>query len=171
MTPALWLLALALQPPAVLVDAVVQIPPSDWREFDFPIEQTPVDVKCTFDAKAEPGAVRVVFLSKYDLQQFARNLPYGFLRSSPEQSHGVLGVSIRQPGDYALLVINGSKSLTPTQVHLQLESEPTKVANTPSVSYLSPRRRVITLLLSFFGFFVMVSWSAARLLKAMRRSN
>ena len=171
MTLALWLLALALQSPVVLTDAVVQIPPSDWREFDFPVEQTPVDVRCTFEAVSETGAVRVVFLSKYDLQQFARNLPYGFLRSSPEQRRGVLGVSIRQPGDYVVLVINGSQSSTPTQVHLQLESEPTKAANTPPVSYLSPRRRVITVLASFFGFFVMVGWSASRLLRAMRGPN
>jgi hypothetical protein len=171
MTLAFFLLALALQSPVVLEDAVVEIPPSDWREFDFPIEQAPMDVNCHFEVVTQPGAVRVVFLSKHDLQQFARNLPYGFLRSSAEQDHGVLGVSIRQSGDYALLVINGSNSPASAQVHLQLESEPVKVENTLPVRYLSPRRRVITLLASFIGFFVMVSWSASRLLKAMRGSN
>lgn len=166
---ALWLLlAAAPVPEVVLTNDVVEIQPSEWRPFNFTVTHVPMQLKCTFQSISPEGKVRLVVLSKSDLQQFARNQANGFLRASPEASNGTLPVEIREPGEYAVLMINGSALPKPTQIHLFVAEEFAPRIAGPTPRYLSDQRRMVTLLLSFLGFFATVSWSASKLLRAMR---
>lgn len=150
-----------------LVDEIYTIPPAEWRYVNVELKQTPVVVNCRFEATSKGALVRVALLSHVDLERLRADEPHGFLAATQPQSSGSFSFPLRSPGDYAVVVDNRAQH-APVRVHLRVSldfSEP----RGPGVGYLSPRKRLLVILISFAVFFGIVIWSARKLLRAMQR--
>jgi hypothetical protein len=172
MKPALWLLLWpSLLYPAVLANDTYQIPPGEWRSLHFPVSQAPARVECHFAVGAQPGAARAVLLAREDLERFASHQPYGYLAATGEQSRGSFRFDVRQTGTYAVLLINSSASgvASPIQLYVSLGRVPAPPG--PAVTFLSPGRKVATIVLSIALFLTLLTWSVGRLLRAMRGNS
>lgn len=168
-------LALLLWPallyPAVLANGIYQIPPGEWRSLHFPVAEAPLRLECRFEVRAQPGAARAVLLAREDLERFAGHQPYSYLTASGEQSRGAFYYDIRQTGTFAVLLINSSASRSAAPIQLYVSLGPLPAPPGPPVTFLSPRRKLATILLSIALFLALLSGSVIYLLRAMRSNG
>jgi hypothetical protein len=169
---AIWLLLLqshSLLYAAVLANDTYQVPPGEWRSLHFPVTEAPVRLECRFEVLRQPGAARAVLLAREDLERFASHQPYGYLAATGEQSRGVFRFDIRQTGTFAVLLINSSANRAVSPIQFFVSLGPVPAPPGPVVTYLSPRRKLATIVASIAGFLALLTWSVARLLRAMQR--
>ena len=162
------LLFAALAYPAVLANDTYQIPPGEWRSLHFVVPRAPARVECRFQVLAQPGAARAVLLAREDLERFASHQAYGYLAASGEQSRGALQFDLRQTGTFAVLLINSSANRAASPIQFFLAVGPAPPPPGPAVTFLSPRRKLATIVLAIAGFMAILTWSVWRLLRAMR---
>jgi hypothetical protein len=148
------------------VDEVYTIPPAEWRYVEVQLKQTPVTVNCDFRVLAKGEQVRVALLRRVDLERLRADQAHGFLAASAPAQAGRLSHRLETPGEYAVVVDNRALR-SPEKVHLRVSLE---FAGRPTqgVGKLSPQRRLAVILISFAVFFGIVTWSARKLLKAMK---
>lgn len=149
-----------------LVDEVYTIPASEWRYVQVDLKQTPVGVNCEFQVLTPGAHVRAALLSSGDRERLRADQAHGFLAATPLQSTGRFQFRLLQPGDYAVVVDNRAASAA-VRVHLRVSLD---FSGRPSlgVGTLSPQRRLAVILISFAVFFGIVTWSARKLLQAMK---
>jgi hypothetical protein len=99
-----------------------------------------------------------------EFHEFDRGLGHDTLVVTPDGRSGDLRRIIDVSGEYAVVVVNGKRSPAATV------SFEVRTSVNPDARTLSPRRRLTVILLSFAFFFVTVTWSARKLLRAMRPS-
>lgn len=148
-----------------LVDEVFQIPASEWRYVDLGLKQRPAVVGARFEAAGQNARVRLTLLRKEDLEKVRSGVAHGEIDSTAAAARGALSYFVPTAGDYVLLVDNDAPA--PAKVHLNVWLDFGRRG--PAVTQLSPRRQLTVVLVSFAVFFAIVSFSARRLLKAVRR--
>jgi hypothetical protein len=162
----LILLLLAGATRVELVDEVYTIPASEWRYVQVNLKQTPVSVNCEFEVSTPGARVRAALLSHADLEPLRDEQAHGFLTATPPESAGRFQYRLDRAGDYAVVVDNrGAK--TPVRVHLRVSLD-FAGGPVPGVGTLPPQRRLAVILISFAVFFGIVTWSAKKLLRAIR---
>ena len=164
MKAALILLLLAPATRVELVDEIVVIPPSDWRYVEVLLKQTPVVVNCSFETQG--AGVRVALVTRADFDRLRAGRSHGAVAQTPVQPSGALHVVVRAPGEYELIADNRGQP-APVTVRLRASLD---FAGGPElgVRYLSPERRLVVIIISFAVFFGIVTWSARKLLRAIR---
>jgi hypothetical protein len=162
MIPALFLLASSV----VLRDDVNTVAPDRWRYERFVTkEQLPVEVDCVFKVVKGPP-VRVELMTADNLEALRRGEPHEFIVAS---SSGELRQEIGVPGTFAIVVINSDKSHA-AEVSLRLSLD-FSAKSLKVTGELSPEKKLVVALLSFVGFLAIVSFSARKLILAMRDSR
>ena len=158
MTAALLILLAAFSR-VDLVDETFDIAAHDWSA---PRQLTaePAMVDCVFQSDRPNAKVRLVLLSKADLSTWRQGRDYDEIASTPLGPGGTLRMAVHEVDTYAALENRGSQ---PVRVHLRVFQEE------PRVRYLSRERRLEVIAISFGVFFAIVSFSARKLLKAVRR--
>jgi hypothetical protein len=150
-----------------LVDEVYTIPPAEWRYVQVELKQTPVAVHCSFQVVSNDAQVRVALLTRADLERLRADEPHGFLAATQPAAAGTLNYQFHRAGEYAVVIDNRGLR-APLRVHLRvwLDFSPRSAQD---VGYLSRERRLAVILISFAVFFGIVTWSARKLLHAIRR--
>jgi hypothetical protein len=140
-----------------VVNEAYQIPAADWRYVDLGHIRRPVIVKAFFRVESGPS-VRLMVLTRADLDHMSHGEPYTPLRALESQG-GMFAQRIIQPGgEYAVAVENHGSQ--PASVHLQI------LLDYGDATQLSPERRLTVIAISFAVFFGLVSFSATKLWRA-----
>lgn len=142
-----------------LIDETFEIPASDWRYVPRPVTREPALVDCVFESNRADAQVRVVLLRGADLDQWRRGRDHEELATTPVGPRGILRLPAHDPDTYVAIENRGSR---PARVRLRVYLEQ------PNVRYLSRGRQVTVVLISLAVFFGIVSFSARKLLRAIR---
>ncbi len=143
-----------------LIDETFEVPASDWRYVPRPVTPEPAEVDCVFQSDRPDAQVRVVLLSHQDLNAWRVGHDHEEIISTPIGPRGVLRVPLHDVDSYLAIENRGSR---PVRVRLRVFLEH------PAVRYLSRGRQLAVILISFGVFFAIVSLSARKLLKSVRR--
>jgi hypothetical protein len=157
-----WILLLAASSRVELVNQDYRIAAADWQWVPVGLKQQPGMISAHFEVQSASGPVRLVLMPRAALE----DMPHGSLAQTPTARSGYLVHYIEEEGDYALVVDN-RQGTTPADVHLSVWIDFTQLRT--HVETLPPRRQLTVVLLSFAAFFGIVTWSARRLLRAVRR--
>ncbi len=142
-----------------VVNESFEIPANDWRYVPRPVNLDPALVDCDF--QSGPGArVRVTLLSRADLDARRAGREYEEIAASPIGSHGILRVAVHEANTFLVIENQASRPVT-VHLHVFLEE--------PPVRYLSRGRQLAVIIISFAVFFAIVSVSAMKLLKAIKK--
>ena len=148
-----------------LADEVYQIPASEWRYVELALKQQPATVMARFDVTAGPPKLRLALLERGDLEKLRAGAPHSVIDVTAESVRGSLVYPVRERGDYVLVIDNQARE--PATVHIQVWLDFARRG--PVVTQLSPKRQLFVVAISFLVFFGIVSYSARRLLRTMRR--
>jgi hypothetical protein len=149
-----------------LVDEVYQIPANQWRYVEVTLKQQPAMVSATFQVLTGAGQARIALIGSQDLERLRGGQPHGVLAVTPLASSGNLSYYVHAPDDYAIVVDN--RAAKPSAVHLRVSLE-FGGSPGPPVTRLSRPRQLAVILISFAVFFGIVSFSARRLWRAVKR--
>ena len=148
-----------------LVDEVYQIPANEWRYVELGLNQQPAFVAAAYEVNSGPSAVRLALLAAPDLEKLKAGAPHSVMDVTEEAGRGVLNHQVREPGDYVLVIDNQGNSPASVRLRVWLDF----ARRGPAVTQLSPTRQLAIVVISFAVFFGIVSFSARRLLKLVRR--
>jgi hypothetical protein len=148
-----------------LVDQVDQIPARDWRWIELGLNQQPAFVVASYDVISGQESVRLALLTAADVEKLKEGAPHSVLEVTGEAARGVLNHQVREPGDYVLVIDNQGRAPASVRTRVWLDF----ARRGPAVTQLSPRRQLTIVLISFAVFFGIVTFSARRLLKLVRR--
>ena len=162
------LLLLAASTSVDLVDDLYQIPAAEWKYVEVNLRQRPAAIKANFDVRSGGDQVRLALMTRVDLDHLRASLPYGVLTMTPAGARGGFVFRVRERGDYVIVVDNRSTKSKRADVHLFISLDFAD-ASTPGVTQLDPRRQVTVILLSFAFFFTVVTYSARKLLRGIKR--
>lgn len=157
---AALLLLLAAMPRADLIDETFEIPASDWRYVPRPLTQQPAMVDCVFQSDQPDAQVRLVLLGRADLNAWRAGRDHEELAATPTGARGALRLPVHETDTYAAIENRGPKVV---RVRLRVFLEQLQVR------YLSRGRQLAVIVISFGVFFAIVSLSARKLLKAIRK--
>jgi hypothetical protein len=124
-----------------------------------------------YEVRSGSKQVRIALVRGEDLERLRHDQPHGFLVATPPAGTGGLHYAIHSPGDYAIVVDNRAESgVSPHEamVHLRVRLDFAGDSG-PTVTLLSPARRLAVILISFAVFFGIVLLSARRLYGAFKQ--
>jgi hypothetical protein len=156
---AALLFLLAAFAPVDLVDETFEIPASDWRYVPHPLTQEPAMVACVFQCGRTDAQVRLVLVSHADLNAWRAGRDHDEIAATPAGPRGMLRTSVHDLDTYVAIE---NRAPQPVRVRLRVFLEQ------PRVRYLSRGRQLAVIVISFGVFFAIVSFSARKLLKAIR---
>ena len=175
MIALLWILMVAATSVFTIVDEVFEIPANKWNytpcerqignQF-VSLKQKPAVVHAQFQVESGPKQVRLALLRSEDLERLRAELPHGVIDETPLGGSGALTPHVHEPGDYVVVVDNQGDA--PAKVRLVISLD-FAVGPDHEVTQLSRPRQFVVILLSFGVFFGIVTWSARRLLRGIRR--
>jgi hypothetical protein len=161
-----WILMLAASAVVDVVDEVYQIPANEWRYVEVSLNQKPALVHAHYSVESGPPQVRLALMRREDLERLRAGLPHGVIEETAPGSSGSFTPHARGPGDYVVVVDNRADAPAAVRLRIWLDF---RVRPGPEVTQLSPQRQLIVILLSFATFFGIVTWSARRLLRGIKR--
>jgi hypothetical protein len=147
-----------------LTDEVFQIPAREWRYAAMALKQVPVTVDCEFSVMSSTGAVRVVLVNGDGLEELKQG-DRDTLGAGHFARQGAFSRVVSVPDEYAVVVENGGRG--PVSVRLR-SSLDFSGRGQPQARYLSPARRLAVIAISTTVFLAIVSYSARKLLAALR---
>jgi hypothetical protein len=163
---ALILLAAATR--LELVDEVLHIPAGDWRYVELGLKQQAAFVAADFEVQSGSQPVKLELMRHEDLDRLRSDRPNGVIVATALAASGRLLYRVRVPGDYVVVIdnrnANGREAVARLRVVLDFGARPG-----PQVTRLSPQRQFTVILISFAVFFGIVTYSARRLLRGIRR--
>jgi len=140
-----------------LLNENFEIPANDWRYV--PLNRESALVSCDFQSGPD-ARVRVALLTRGELDARRAGRDYEEIGATPVGPRGILRVAVHEPDAYVLIE---NRAPQPAKVHLRVFLEE------PQVRYLSRGRQLAVIVISFGVFFAIVSFSARKLLKAIRK--
>jgi hypothetical protein len=143
-----------------------RLEPGDYRWQTIAIRQTPSQVDCHFEVLSGTPSVHLELLPKSEFRRFDRGEEHETLVVTPDGRSGAFRRIIDVSGEYDVVVVNG-KHAPPATVSLEVRTSVNPNAG-DTARTLSPQRRLTVILISFAFFFLTVTWSARKLLRAMR---
>ena len=167
-----WILLLAASTSVELVDEVYGIPPAEWRYVEIDLKQQPALVVASYQVETGAPEVRLALMRREDLERLRDGRPHGVLEVTPPGPSGHLAHRVPRPGEYVIVLENraglGAPWAGPAAVHLRIRLD-FAGRREPEVTLLSHPRQLTVIVLSFAVFFGIVTYSARRLLRAIRR--
>jgi hypothetical protein len=149
----------------LMVDEVYPIPAGEWHFVPIDLKQQPATVTASFDAPADADRIRMALVSRADLEHLWRGLPQGALEIAGPGRSGRLRHSVRFPGEYAIVLDNQRGEGKTPMVRLRVWLD-FGLPIGPSVTTLSPGRRLAVIAISLAVFFGIVLVAGRRLLAA-----
>jgi hypothetical protein len=152
-----------------VLDQTFQVPADSWRyaessEWRYPAlewKEGPAIVRAEYSVETGPP-VRVMLMSRENLGRLKRGEAFRPPGRAPGQGNGVLQVRAGAPEDY-VVVLDNRASKEPSSVHLHVSIA------TWNALQLAPGRRLAVLAISFGVFFGIVTYSASKLWRVLKR--
>jgi hypothetical protein len=149
-----------------LVDEVYQIPANEWRYVELGLNQKPALVHAQYQVDSGSPKVRLALMRREDLERLRAGVPHGVIEETEPAASGSFKPHARGPGDYVVVVDNPSDAASAVHLRIWLDFG---VSPGREVTQISPQRQLVVILLSFATFFGIVTWSARRLLRGIKR--
>jgi hypothetical protein len=167
MTLLACLLLLASSPKMEVLEDAPTIARGKWNFYEINLRQKPATIEASYELQSGSPGVRLALMTRADAQRLFDEQPHGVLAATPPGTRGFLRFRIRRPDDYAIVVDNrrGERDAV-VRVRASLDFSE---ARGPEVTRLSPERQLTVIALSFAFFFGVVTWSARRILGAIRK--
>ncbi len=146
-----------------------RLAPGDVRWVPFTVRHTPTEVDCRFEVIEGNPTVHIELLPMSELRSFNRGEEHSTMALTPSAHSGDFRRVIDIRGRYALVVVN-AKNAPPATVTLDLRTN-ANPSNADVARTLPPRRQLAVILISFAFFFITVTWSSRKLIRAMRMSG
>jgi hypothetical protein len=162
----LALLLLAAGSRVEIADEVYEIGPEKWGYGPVvELKQQAALVGVHFETENRTDRVRVALMRRDEMEKLRAGLPHGIIDVTEELTAGDLAYPVQAPGEYVVVIENQARAPTSARVHVWLDFG----RRAPIVTRLSPQRQLTVIAISFAVFFAIVSFSAHRLLKIVRR--
>ena len=162
MSAAVLLLALVVPGLQTLTDEVFQIPAKEWRYVALTVKEVPARVDCNFHVMSGAGAVRVALVNADGLDDWKHGNRNAAGAPAPQ---GRFSRTVSVPDEYAVIIENSGRGDASVRLRVTLDSSG---RGQPQARYLSPERRLAVIAISATVFFAIVSYSAKKLLGAIR---
>jgi hypothetical protein len=156
-----WILLLFASTVADLVDQVYQIPASDWRYVELDLKQKPAIVHAHYSVESGPKHVRLALMRREEMERLRSGQRPDTIEETESAASGHFLPRPRGPGDFVVVVINEADAPSSVRLRIWLDFA--------VATQLSARRQLVVILLSFGTFFGIVTWSARRLLRGIKR--
>jgi len=161
-----WILLFASSSHVDLVDEVYEIPANHWYYKELGLKQKPASVSASYKVESGSMEVRLALMHIEDLDRLRDGSPHGVIEVTGSSGQGAIHRALINAGsDYVIVVDN--RGQTPSKIHLQVSLD--FGGAYPQITQLSPRRQITVILVSFAAFFCIVTWSANRLLREIRK--
>jgi len=144
-----------------LVDEVYDIPTDNWRYAELGLNQKPALVIARFDVTPPVQKARLSLMTGDELQKLQAGQSPADLSSTPLLTQGTLVYNVPVAGDYVIVIDNRGQPAAQVRLRVRLDF--------PTVSQLPREKQLAVILISCAAFFVVVTWSARRLLRNIRR--
>jgi hypothetical protein len=151
-----------------VVNEVFHVPPGEARSVGLGLKQRPAIVAADFEVESGPAQVRLELIRREDLDRLRGEFPAGVMAATVRGSSGRIRYRVRVPGDYVVVIDNRGADTRPVEARLRVALD-FQMQSGPEVTRLSPGRQFAVILISFAVFFGIVSYSARRLLRGIRR--
>jgi hypothetical protein len=148
----------------IVLDDTIEIPQAEWRYVDIVAKEAKAVVNCEFEVLSEHTEVRAVWIARKDLEFFRAGRREQILAATSFGSDGKLRHFAPEAGDYAIAFENDPSGRSRAKVKVKVWMEPAA-----SPIYASPQRRTVVIILSGIVFLGMVTFSARRLRRELRR--
>jgi hypothetical protein len=146
-----------------------RLAPGDFRAVPFTVRQTPTLVEGRFEVLQGSPTVHLELLPLSELRRFDQGAEHSTMALTPDARAGNFRRIVDTRGRYALVVVN-AKDAPPATVALDLRMN-LNPGNSDVVRTLPPGRQLAVILISFAFFFIAMTWSSRKLIRAMRASG
>ena len=164
--PLLACLLLAAAPTSIeLLDESPVIAAHKWNYYAVNLRQQTARVDAWYAVQSPKGQVKLALLTYTDLDRLFQNVPHGVLAATPAARAGSLRCRVPRTGDYAVVVDNRDGE-SDVKVHVRVSLE--FGGGGPEVTSASPARRLTVVALSAMFFLTVATYSARRILRAVR---
>ncbi len=146
----------------VLVDETYRIPATEWRFVNVVLKQQTATLDCEFMTGSNSPTVRLALVNRKHLESLRGGEQDKMIASTPFQGQGRLRSTIREPGEYAVIIDNrgatSAEAIVQLKISVDFSGELEK-----QVRYLSPERRFAVILTSLVVFAGIATYSARKL--------
>jgi len=156
-------LLLAASTRVELLDETPTIRRGDWNWYPVSLRQSTATVIASFDVAAGSPRVRLALMTHDEMERRHARDSFDELAATPAGPRGSFHFRVPRPGDYGIIVDNsqGSEDAT-VRVKVLLDFAG------PQVTQVSPQRQLTVVALSFAFFLTVVTYSARKILRAIR---
>lgn len=162
------LVAAAVSAPLELVNELVRIPAGESRSVQVILKQRPAMVSVEYEVAGGGPEVRLALLRRGDLARPRNGLPERVLAATAPATSGRLAYAAPLRGVFAVVLDNPTSSRA-AAVRLHVFLNFARANPGPQITRLSPERQFTVIALSFIVFVAIVTYSARRLLRGIRR--
>jgi hypothetical protein len=149
-----------------LMDEVHLIPAGDWKYVEVELHQQPARISASYEVESGSDQVRLALMLREDLERMRGDLP-GSIAVTPKGRSGHFADRVRRRGDYVVVLDNqDGKRASRVRLRVGLDFGP---GSGSEVRRLTPRRQFTVVAISCAVFLGIVTFSARRLLRAMRQ--
>jgi hypothetical protein len=150
---ALSCAAASAEDPGILLES------GDYRWVPLHIRRAPVQVDASFQVARGGPTVHMEIVAERDFRPMQRGLNHDALSATELAMSGTLRYRFDAPGDYRVILTN-KNGAAPALVNWRVSTD---LNPAPVATELAPRRRVVTIVVSFLLFFAMAGYSGWRL--------
>lgn len=161
--------AVAAEAPARDSAQPFRLASGDFRGIPFTVRQTPTEVECRFEVLRGNPSVHIELLPMREFRLFDPGEEHDTMALTPDARTGDFRRVIDTRGRFALVIVN-AKNAPPAIVTLDLKTN-VNPDNSDVARTLPPQRQLAVILISFAFFFITVTWSSRKLIRAMRASG
>ena len=150
-----------------LLDETPTIGAGKWNFYQVDLRQQLATVEASFDVQSGSQQVRLALMTHADAERLHEGVPHGVLAATTAGARGSLSFRVRRPDDYVIVVDNREgRRETTVRVRASLDFAKTRG---PDVTRASAERQIVVIALSFVFFFGVVTYSARRILRAIKK--
>ena len=146
--------------------APFRLDPGEFRWFPFTVKQVPTEVDCHFEVVKGDASVHMELLPMSEFRRFNRGREHDTLAISYDAKSAGFRRMVDARGQYAVVVQNRAGA-PPAMVSLEVRTDLNPNADVVAKT-LPPERRLVVILISFAIFFITVTWSGIKLVRAIR---
>ena len=164
----LALLLLAASSHVELINEPISLAAGERRFIELGLKQHPALVAADFQVASRQAQFRLLIMRREDLGRLRDEGTANVLAATSPGASGRIRYRVRTPGDYVVVMENRSGSGPALEARLRVALD-FEMQSGPEVTRLSPLRQFVVIVISFAVFFAIVSYSARRLLRGIRR--
>jgi hypothetical protein len=159
-----FLLLLASPTTLELLDETPTLARAEWRFYRVSLTQNPATVQAAFEVQPGSPPLRLSLMTHDEMERRHAGGSYDELATTPVGERGTLIYRVPRRDEYVIVVDNSENREKAATVRVQVALDFAE----PKATRVSPERQITVIVLSFAFFFTVVTYSARRILRAIR---